>query len=144
MKVLFDTSVLVAAMVSAHPAHDQAVSWLRRAKSGHVEFLVAAHTVAELYAVLTRLPTLPRISPVAALRLVEENVTAHAQVVALDAADYRALLRRWADLEVAGGAVYDGLIARVAEKVGADRLLTLNLKHFRRVWPEGASAIVSP
>jgi len=60
-----------------------------------------------------------------------------------DAADYRALLCRWADLEVAGGAVYDGLIARVAEKVGADRLLTLNLKHFRRVWPERAS-IISP
>jgi predicted nucleic acid-binding protein len=144
MKVLFDTSVLVAAMVSVHPAHDRAVPWLRRAKSGQVKFIVAAHTVAELYAALTRLPTLPRISPAAALRLVEENVISHAQIVALDAADDGALLRRWADLEVAGGAVYDGLIARAAEKIGADRLLTLNLKHFRRVWPEGASVLASP
>jgi predicted nucleic acid-binding protein len=144
MKVLFDTSVLVAAVVAAHPAHQQASPWLRRAKSGDVEFFVAAHTLAEVYAVLTRLPTMPRISPATALRLVEENIATGAEVITLDAADYRLLLPRLAALEVAGGAVYDGLIARAAEKATAERLLTLNADHFRRVWPEGRSIIASP
>jgi predicted nucleic acid-binding protein len=47
-------------------------------------------------------------------------------------------------LELSGGAVYDSLIARAAEKAGADRLLTLNPAHFHRVWPEGAAAILPP
>lgn len=144
MKVLFDTSVLVAAMVQGHPSHRRALPWLQRAHSGELGFLVAAHSLAELYATLTRLPTAPRISPAVAARLVEANVASRALVVALDAAEYGALLRRWADLAVAGGAVYDGLIARAAEKAGADRLLTLNLEHFRRVWPEGAASLTSP
>jgi predicted nucleic acid-binding protein len=144
VKVLFDTSVLVAAMVAAHPAHARASAWLRKAKTGEVGFLVAAHTLAELFAVLTRLPTAPRISPEAACRLVEENVASRAEVFALDAADYRLLLSRWAGLGVAGGAVYDGLIAKAAERAQADRLLTLNVDHFRRVWPEGSALIASP
>lgn len=144
MKVLFDTSVLVAAVVAAHPAHGHALPWLQRARAGEVAFFVAAHSLAELYAVLTRLPTAPRISPSAALRLVGENVAAHAEIVALDAADYRSLLSRWAKLEIAGGAAYDGLIARAAEKAGVDRLLTLNQAHFLRVWPEGGAVISSP
>ncbi len=144
MRVLFDTSVLVAAMVTSHPSHPQAAPWLRRAKTGDEEFFVAAHTLAELYAVLTRLPTAPRISPAVALRLVEENVASRATVVALDASEYRRLLGRWAELGVAGGAVYDGLVARVAEKIRAERLLTLNLSHFRRVWPEGAALLAVP
>lgn len=144
MRVFFDTSVLVAAMVEAHPAHSRAAPWLRRAKTGEIEFFIAAHTLAELYAVLTRLPTAPRVSPAAAQRLVDENVASRSQIVALEVADYRALLGRLAKLELAGGAVYDGLIALAAEKAGANRLLTLNLEHFRRVWPEGASILASP
>ncbi|MBI5018036.1 MAG: PIN domain-containing protein [Deltaproteobacteria bacterium] len=144
MRVLFDTSVLVAAMVAAHPAHGRASAWLRKARAGEVEFLIAAHTLAELFAVLTRLPTVPRISPEVACRLVEENVASRAGVIALVAEDYRALLRRWAGLGLAGGAVYDGLIARAAERATADRLLTLNVDHFRRAWPEGASIIAPP
>jgi len=144
MKVLFDTSVLVAAVVAAHPAHPRAAPWLRRAKRGDLGFLVAMHTLAEIYAVLTRLPTTPRISPAAALRLVEENIASRATIIPLDAADYRSLLQRLADLAVAGGAVYDGLIARAAEKAAAERLLTLNVEHFRRVWPEGAELITAP
>ena len=144
MKVLFDTSVLVAATVAAHPAHARASAWLRKAKTGDVGFVVAAHTLAELFAVLTRLPTTPPISPEAACRLVDENVASRAEIVALAADDYRALHSRWADLGVAGGAVYDGLIARAAERAKADRLLTLNVAHFRHVWPEGSSIIASP
>ena len=56
MKVMFDTSVLVAGMVEPHPMHERALPWLKRARSRDLEFFVAGHTLAELYAVLTTLP----------------------------------------------------------------------------------------
>jgi hypothetical protein len=40
--------------------------------------------------------------------------------------------------------IYDGLIARAAEKAGAERLLTLNEADFRRVWPESESILLVP
>lgn len=42
-----------------------------------------------------------------------------------------------------GGTVYDALIAEVALRAGAIKLLTLNRRHFERVAPEGL-AIVEP
>jgi len=59
MKVLLDTSVLVAAMVESHPAHERSLSWLQRIKKGSDTGLVSAHTIAELYAILTTLPMKP-------------------------------------------------------------------------------------
>jgi predicted nucleic acid-binding protein len=40
--------------------------------------------------------------------------------------------------------IYDALIARAAEKAGAERLLTLNEGDFRRVWPASASILLVP
>ena len=74
MKILFDTSVLVAAVVQPHPMHSRALPWLKRAKAGEYDFVVATHTLAELYAVLTTLPVKPRISSSTAWRLIQENI----------------------------------------------------------------------
>ena len=144
MKVLFDTSVLVAAVVQSHAAHARALPWLVRARGDSIAMCVAAHTLAELYAVLTRLPVSPRIAPATARLLVRENVEKVGSVSALSAAEYAAALGRFAELGIAGGGVYDGLIAQVAIKVRADRLLTLNPDDFLRVWPEGADRITTP
>jgi predicted nucleic acid-binding protein len=144
LRVLFDSSVLVAAMVDAHPDHERARPWLERARAGRLEYLVAAHSLAEVYAVLSGLPTSPRISPGLAALLVEENVRKPATVVALGAADYGAVLVKLSGLGLAGGVVYDGLIARAAQKAKVDRLLTLNRGDFVRVWPEGRDVIAVP
>jgi len=143
MKLFFDTSVLVAAMVANHPKHGLAFPWLQHAKD-EAPFYLAAHTIAEIYAVLTTLPIKPRISPGTAKRLIEENILALAQPVALDVAEYLAVVLRMADLRIMGGAVYDSLIAEAARKVSADRLLTFNVRDFLRVWPEGKEIITDP
>jgi predicted nucleic acid-binding protein len=144
MRVLFDTSVLVAALLGSHPSHPQAISWLKRAKSGEIEFLVSTHTLAELYSVLSSLPVKPRIDPATAWRLINENVEAAAQPVSLTPEDYLQTIRRVAALGISGGVIYDAIIARAAEKSDADKLLTLNGSHFERVWPEGRSRISAP
>lgn len=144
IRIIFDTSVLVAAVVEPHPLHSRALPWLTRAKAGEFGFLVASHTLAELYAVLTTLPTSPRISPGTAWRLVYENVEGFAKVVSLSSSDYRSTIKQMAELGLAGGAVYDALIARAAQKSGIDCLLTFNLDDFKRVWPSGESLLTIP
>lgn len=144
MRVLLDTSVLVAALVRSHPRHAEARSWLARGLAGELEVVLAAHTLAELHATLTSLPIRPRISPQAAGRLRDDNLPETTEIVALTARDYRAVLRRMAELDLAGGVVYDALIARAAEKAGVKRLVTLNERHFRRAWPEGTDRITAP
>lgn len=144
MRVLFDTSVLVPALVQALPQHPRAAPWLERAKAGEIEFLVANHSLAELYSVLSTLPMRPRLSPAQAWTLIRENVEAAAQLIALSPADYLVTTQRVSELGLAGGVVYDALIARAAEIAGADRLLTFNEKDFLRVWPAGESILLVP
>jgi predicted nucleic acid-binding protein len=127
MKILFDTSVLVAAIVEPHPMHSRALPWLQRAKAGEFDFVVASHTLAELYAVLTTLPVKPRMLPATAWRLIHENVVKH-----------------MADLGLSGGIVYDALIARAAQKSGVERLLTFNADDFTRLWPDGEAILFVP
>lgn len=144
MKVLADTSVLVAAMVESHPAHDRALPWLQRARQGGVDLAACTHTLAELYAVLTALPVRPHIGPDMARRLIRENVESPGTVVDLEARDYQTVLDNQSALGLTGGSIYDALAAQAARKWGADRLLTLNESDFRRVWPDAADRIAAP
>ena len=144
MRILLDTSTLIAAMVEGHPSHTLALPWLQRVKAKTDVGLVAAHSLAELYAILTRLPVAPRIPPTLALQLIQRNVLDTCEVVALSAADYVTLLDHLAGLEMAGGVVYDALLLHAAWKAGVDQVVTLNAHDFRRVYPALADRIVSP
>ena len=144
MKTVFDTSVLVAAIVEAHPEHARALPWLQRAKRKEFDGCVASHTLAELYAVLTRLPLRPAISPALAWRLIRENVLTSLEVIPLLGDDYRTVIEQLASLGIGGGATYDALIAQAASKCNADRVITFNGEHFRRVRPDLASRIILP
>ena len=141
MRLLLDASVLVAALVDTHPAHSRVFAWLSRARSGGAELIVASHTLAELYAVLTAYPVWPRIAPATAQRLISDSVLAMVEVVPLSTADYQRVIGDLGGLGVTGGAIYDALIARAASKGGAEMLVTLNADDFRRVAPEMAELI---
>jgi predicted nucleic acid-binding protein len=144
MKTLFDTSVLIAALVEGHPFHRRAQPWLDRALGGEFEWVVSAHALAECYAVLTVLPLAPRLSPDTAARLVHDNIASRARIVPLTAADYRATLRNMAEGGLTGGSVYDALHVKAGAKARIRRLLTFKPDDFRRVWPEGEKSIVTP
>jgi predicted nucleic acid-binding protein len=53
MKVAFDTSVLVAALVATHRDHARALVWLRAVSSGAIEGVVSVHVLGEVWSVLT-------------------------------------------------------------------------------------------
>ncbi len=144
MRVFFDTSVLVAAMVASHPSHLLALLRLQKIKDGTDQGVVAAHSVAELYAILTRLPVQPRITSAIAQQLIKHNVLDVCEVVALSNQDYATLVDHLADLGIIGGATYDALILHAAAAVNVDQVLTLNEKDFRRVYLSLAAKIATP
>lgn len=138
MVAFFDTSALVAALISEYPRH----AWAYSRWTGSVTPALAAHSLAELYAVLTASPQF-RLRPDTALetvRLVKERF----QVVALTSQGYLAALERAARSRLQGGAVYDVLIAQAALESQAERLLTLNAKHFVRLGEDMAQLVEGP
>ena len=144
MKILFDTSILIAALVESHPMHGRAFPWLKKAKTKAFEMVVAGHTLAELYAVLSTLPIKPRIVPAVAWRLICENVEATGKIISLTPAEYWTVIKQVSQSGLAGGIIYDALIAEVAQKAQVEQLLTLNSEHFKRVWPAGENKIITP
>jgi predicted nucleic acid-binding protein len=144
MKTLFDTSVLVAAIVEPHPMHNRALPWLQRGKTGELAFFVASHTLAELYAVLTTLPIKPMISPSTAWRLIHDNIEISAKIISLSPSDYQDIIKRVSEFGLSGGIIYDALIVKAAKKSKVERLLTFNINDFKRVWPDGESIITIP
>ena|SRR5438445_6927353 len=144
MRILLDTSVLVAAMVEGHPAHERSLTWLQRVKSGPDAGLIAAHSLAEVYAILTSLPGRPRITPARARQLIQSNILGSFEVVSPAEQDYVALIDHLAELGISGGATYDALILQAAARSNVDQVVTLNERDFRRVYPVLAERIVAP
>jgi predicted nucleic acid-binding protein len=144
VRILLDTSVLVAAMVEAHPAHERGKTWFNRVSSGTDKGLVAAHSLAELYSILTTLPVHPPISASDAQQLIQQNVAEKLEIVSLSSEDYLQVVDQLAEIGIVGGATYDALILRAAENAKVDLVVTLNEKDFRRVNPNLADKVVAP
>lgn len=144
MKILFDTSILVAAIVEPHPLHASAFRWLKRARAKEFDLLIAGHTLAEPYAVLTTLPIRPKITPAIAGHLIHNDVETLAKTVSLSPSEYSSVVKRMVDLGLSGGVIYDAVIVKAANKSGADHVLTFNVDDFTRVWPEGADRLIAP
>ncbi len=135
MKLLLDTSVLVAAVIAKPEAPARALQVLDRVQNGNDEGFVAAHSLAEMYAILTKLPPPFRHLPEQALLSIEENVVKHFKTSSLTGGDYAALLRAAALAGIRGGTIYDAVLLASAAKANPDRIYTLNLKHFLAVAP---------
>lgn len=98
-----DTSVAVPLVLASHAAHQRC----NRVIADRAVQL-AAHALLETYSVLTRLPGDARLAPNDAAVLLEQRF---GKVAVLSAKSSRALVPTLARQQIAGGAVYDALIA---------------------------------
>ena len=94
MKVLFDTSVLVAATVAQLRNHEAAFDCFARYTSGNHQGYCSTHALAESYATLTALPLNRRIQPLEAQRLIDETLVPRLRIVELSGPAYRDAIRR--------------------------------------------------
>jgi toxin FitB len=106
-----DTSVAIPLLVATHTAHAAVSRWW----DGR-ELSLSGHALPETYSVLTRLPGDLRLSPADAARLIAERF---AKPLLLGPQMARRLPELLAELGVAGGAVYDALVALAAREHGA-------------------------
>jgi predicted nucleic acid-binding protein len=143
MKVLLDTSTIIAGLLLEHVHFPAADAWLTKVRSGSLGYFVSTHSVAETYSVLTRIPRKPRIAPTVALQMLEDNIFRFAQLVTVGGNDYVDIVKDLAGRALIGGIVHDAVIARAADLAQVDYLVTLNESHFQRVWPAGASRVLS-
>ena len=141
MKSFFDTSVLVAAAVATHQQHNRSVAAF--AGADRERGCCAAHTLAELYATLTRMPGKQRIVSDQALLFLDE-VEERLDLVYLNTREYRLAINQAARHGVLGGTIYDALLGQCALKAGATRILTWDVAHFQRLGPEIASKVGIP
>lgn len=101
-----DTSVAVAALDASHSMH----AGCRAVVLAHRPAL-AGHAAFETFSVLTRLPGVARVEASMAAELIAQ---AFPEPCLLDVRRQAALLRHLGDLDLAGGSVYDALVASAA------------------------------
>jgi predicted nucleic acid-binding protein len=141
VKFFFDTSVLVPVFVEEHPHHEASLAVFLR--SDKKRGSCAAHSLAEVYATLTRLPGKHRASASEAM-LFLENMQERLVLISLDAEEYWRAVMHSAESGIVGGMIYDALLAQCALKARAETIFTWNVEHFRRVGPEVAKRIRTP
>ena len=132
MKEFFDSSSLLAAMIEDEPGHETALAALASTRDGYA----STHSLAECFATLTGGRMTSRLTPAIAAELVEVNVAKRLTLVSLTQAEIAAALRTAASVGARGGAIYDVLLLAVARKCRADRIHTLNHRHFAAFAPE--------
>jgi predicted nucleic acid-binding protein len=112
--IAVDTSVVVAAFASWHEGHRAALECLRR------DPRLPAHVVLETFSVITRLPA-PHRAPGG---LVAEFLRRRFRlpVLTLPPKTHLRLVEQAAAAGLAGGAIYDALIAATASHAGATLL----------------------
>jgi predicted nucleic acid-binding protein len=142
MRVCFDTSTLVAALLKQHPHHAIAFPHLKAAQNGTIKAHLTTHALAELFATLTALPLKPRLSPTDVQRLLDSSILPHFTIIALSGKSYKQAITLTAAQNLASGAIYDALHIVGARAAQCERLLTLNLKHFKALAPGDAMIVV--
>ena len=53
MRVLFDTNVIISGFTESHIHHQHSLPWMQRALNQEIELVVSAHSIAEVFSVLT-------------------------------------------------------------------------------------------
>jgi predicted nucleic acid-binding protein len=141
VRFFFDSSVLIAAVSVQHVHHGPSLAVYLAANKNQAG--CAAHSLAEVYATLTRLPGRQRMSCEQTLLFLDE-IRNRLKTVVLDSDEYCSAIGDAAAEGVVGGTVYDALIARCAIKAHAETIFTWNVDHFRRVGPEVAKRVRTP
>jgi predicted nucleic acid-binding protein len=141
VKAFLDTSVLVATFYGDHEHHAASIDlFLRHSRA---DACCAGPSLAEVYSSLTAMPGAHRVGGDEAL-LFLENIRERLTIVTLGERDYLRAVQLASAQGVAGGGIYDVLLASCALKAGADAIYTWNVKHFKRLGPGIAGRVQSP
>jgi len=130
MSEYFDSTVALSAIFPASRNYTDAAA---RITAAGAERFIINHGLAEIYRTLTgRL----KIPPKQAAQLIEGALVSLFQEAELERADYLAAIKSLAEKSLSGPIIYDAVHAQGARKVGASKVHTYNLEHFRKIAPD--------
>ena len=127
MRGVFDTSVLVPVFYGDHVHHQASLAaFVQFDKSNGC---CGAHSLAEVYSSLTRMPGKHRISSEQAVLFIR-SICERLLVIALSGDEYADALEAAAARGVVGGGIYDAMLAHCAIKAQAEAIFTWNTRHY--------------
>lgn len=141
MTAFFDSSVLVAVFYGDHLHHNSSIE--RFVSFNRSTGCCGAHSLAEVYLTLTRMPGKHRISAEQAMLFIG-SIEERLSIVALSEDEYLEALRSSAALGIVGGGIYDALLAHCAMKAEAEVIYTWNERHYRQCGPEVVKRLRTP
>jgi predicted nucleic acid-binding protein len=141
MNAFFDTSVLVPVFYGDH-VHHQA-SMARFIQFGKSTGCCGAHSLAEVFSTLTRMPGKHRISGEQAMLFIA-SIRERLSIVALDGDEYASALEAAASLGIVGGGMYDAMLAHCAVKARVELIYTWNSRHYAQCGPEITKLLRTP
>jgi predicted nucleic acid-binding protein len=141
MKGFFDTSVLVPVFYGDHVHHQASLALF-------IQFdqstgCCGAHSLAEVYSTLTRMPGKHRISGEQAMLFVA-NIRERLAIITLSDGEYADVLEASASLGIVGGGIYDALLAHCAIKARAETIYTWNSRHYTQCGPQVTRRLRTP
>jgi predicted nucleic acid-binding protein len=141
VKAFLDTSVLVAIFYVGHEHHKPSFELFvnQERRSG----CTAAHSLAEVYSILTGMPGKDRASGDEAL-LFLGNIRDRLTIVTLDAGEYYRAVEAAGAIGVSGGGIYDAILGHCALKAKAETIYTWNVRHFNRLGEDIAARVKTP
>ena len=141
MKAFFDTSVLVPVFYGDHIHHQASLKLF-------IEFEKAsgccgAHSLAEVFSTLTRMPGKHRISAEQAMLFIG-SIRERLSIIALNGDEYAKALAASAAAGIVGGAIYDAMLAHCAIKAKAEAIYSWNTRHYAQCGPEVTRRLRTP
>ena len=141
MKGFFDTSVLVPVFYGDHVHHRQSLGLFIRFDK--TTGCCAAHSLAEVYSTLTRMPGKHRISAEQAMLFIG-SIRERLSIIALTGDEYADALQASSALGIVGGSIYDAMLAHCAVKARAETIYSWNVKHYAQCGPEVIRRLRTP
>jgi predicted nucleic acid-binding protein len=141
MKAFFDTSVLVPAFYGDHVHHKASID--RFVQFNRSSACCGAHSLAEVYSTLTRMPGKHRISGEQAMLFIG-SIRERLGIIALNGDEYADALAASAARGIMGGGIYDAMLAHCASKARAERIYSWNARHYAQCGPEITGRLETP
>ena len=141
MKGFFDTSVLVPVFYGDHVHHQASLALF--IQFDKASGCCGAHSLAEVYSTLTRMPGKHRISGEQAMLFIV-SIRERLSVVALSGDEYADALQASSARGIVGGGIYDAMLAHCAIKAQAETIYSWNSKHYAQCGAEVIRRLRTP
>src|SRR5579872_2752089 len=141
MKAFFDTSVLVPVFYGDHVHHQPSLTCFIQFDTS--TGCCGAHSLAEVYSTLTRMPGRHRISGEQAMLFIG-SIRERLSVITLTGEEYADALQTSSARGIVGGGIYDAMLAHCAVKAQANVIYSWNARHYALCGPEITRCLRKP